>query len=94
MFFAREAGSTSGKLPWSQAAITADKYRCHVLLKEKISVSLEMTRGAKIARLQPPLSVKLSRVLLCEACVMGGGPTWTDITVSHLLLCILTLAQA
>lgn len=63
----------------------------HVLLKEKISVSLEMTRGAKIARLQPPLSVKLWRVLLCEECVKGGrGPT--DITVSHLLLCRFTLA--
>lgn len=69
-----------------QTAITVDKQPCHVLLKEKISVSLEMTRGAKIARLQPPLSVKLSRVLLCEECVRGGGPTWTDITVSHLLL--------
>lgn len=56
-------------------------------------MSLEMTRGAKIARLQPPLSVKLSRVLLCEECLKGGGPTWTDITVSHLLLCIFALAQ-
>lgn len=55
-----------------RAAIAVDEYRCHVLLKEKISVSLEMTRGAKIARLQPPLSVKLWRVLLCEACVIGG----------------------
>lgn len=48
-----------------QAAITVDKYPRHVLLKEKISVSLEMTRGAKIAGLQPPLSVKLSRVCCC-----------------------------
>lgn len=53
-----------------QAAITVDKYPCHVLLKEEISVSLEMTRGAKIAGLQPPLSVKLSRVCCCARGVL------------------------
>lgn len=83
-----------------QAAIAADKCpACHVLLKEEISLSFEMTRRAENSSPAAPL---VNQVAAC-VCVGGGcffffckgvggvwGGAWADIAVLHLLLSIFT----